>query len=156
MCTLCNVHLALRCFSLWFISLYTVLIEIIIFPSLHLNKNASLLMIRNDVFTGTVSASTPLSTQIRFVFVIIWKFKTFNWYLIWVDNGVDAETVPVNTSFLIINKDTFLLRCKLGKTIISIRTVYRYAPPNYSSHQTFISLYLDIFVPKWYNCFSKM
>ena len=51
----------------------TVLIEIIVFPSLHLNKNASLLMIRNDVFTGTVSASTatPLSTQIRFVFVII-------------------------------------------------------------------------------------
>ena len=51
---------------------------------------------------------------------------------------VDAETVPVNTSFLIINKDAFLLRCKLGKTIISIRTVYHYAPPNYSSHQTFI------------------
>ena len=41
----------------------------------------------------------------------------------------DAETVPVNTSFLIINKDAFLLRCKLGKTIISIRTVYHYAPP---------------------------
>ena len=61
-------------------------------------------MIRNDVFTGTVSASTPLSTQ--------------------MDNGVEAETVPVNTSFLIINKDAFLLRCKLGKTIISIRTVY--------------------------------
>ena len=51
--------------------MYTVLIEIIVFPSLHLNKNASLLMIRNDVFTGTVSASTPLSIQIRFVFVII-------------------------------------------------------------------------------------
>ena len=49
----------------------TVPIEIIVFPSLHLNKNESLLMIRNDVFTGTVSASTPLSTQIRFVFVII-------------------------------------------------------------------------------------
>ena len=44
--------------------MYTVLIEIIVFPSLHLNKNASLLMIRNDVFTGTVSASTPLSTYI--------------------------------------------------------------------------------------------
>ena len=29
--------------------MYTVLIEIIVFPSLHLNKNASLLMIRNDV-----------------------------------------------------------------------------------------------------------
>ena len=43
---------------------YTVLIEIIVVPSLHLNKNASLLMIRNYVFTGTVSASTPLSTQI--------------------------------------------------------------------------------------------
>ena len=60
--------------SPWFIFLlytYAVLIEIIVFPSLHLNKNASLLMIRNDVFTGTVSASTPLSTQIRFVFVII-------------------------------------------------------------------------------------
>ena len=55
---------------------YTVLIEIIVFPSLHLNKNASLLMIRNDVFTGTVSASTPLSTQLRFVIVIICKFKT--------------------------------------------------------------------------------
>ena len=40
--------------------------------------------------------------------------------------GVDAETVPVNTSFLIINKDAFLLRYKLGKTIISIRTVYDY------------------------------
>ena len=48
---------------------YTVLIEIIVFPSLHLNKNASLSIIRNDVLTGTVSASTPLSTQIRFVFV---------------------------------------------------------------------------------------
>ena len=52
--------------------------------------------------------------------------------------SVDAETVPVNTSFLIINKDAFLLRCKLGKTIISIRTVYHYAHPNYSSHQTLI------------------
>ena len=29
------------------------------------------------------------------------------------------------------------MRCKLGKTIISVRTVYHYAPPNYSSHQTF-------------------
>ena len=47
-----------------------VLIEIIVFPSLHHNKNASL-MIRNDAFTGTVSASMPLSTQIRFLFVII-------------------------------------------------------------------------------------
>ena len=46
-----------------------------------------------------------------------------NTNLILVDNGVDAETVPVNTSFLIINKDAFLLRCKLGKMIISIRTV---------------------------------
>ena len=49
----------------------TVLIEITVFPSLHLNKNASLIMIRNDVFKGTVSASMLLSTQIRFVFVII-------------------------------------------------------------------------------------
>ena len=70
----------------------------IVFLSLHLNKNVSLSMIRNDVFTGTV---------------------------------------PVNTSFLIINKDAFLLRCKLGKTIISIRNAYHYAHPNYSSHQTF-------------------
>ena len=31
------------------------------------------------------------------------------------------------------------MRCKLGKTIISIRTVYHYAPPNYSSNQTFIN-----------------
>ena len=58
------------------ICMHTVLIEIIVFPSLHLNKNASLLMIRNDVFTGTVSALTPLSTQRRFAFVIILKFKT--------------------------------------------------------------------------------
>ena len=60
-------------------SFYTVLIEIIVFPSLHLNKNASLLMIRNDVFTGIVSASTPLSAKLRFVFVINlklkWRFK---------------------------------------------------------------------------------
>ena len=55
---------------------------------------------------------------------------------------LSSETVPVNTSFLIINKDAFLLRCKLGKTIISIRTVYHYAPPNYSSHQTFITYIL--------------
>ena len=48
-----------------------------------------------------------------------------NTNLIWVDNGVGAETVPVNTSFLNINKDAFLLRCKLGKTIISIITVYK-------------------------------
>ena len=47
----------------------------------------------------------------------------FPYLYILVDNGVDAETVPVNTSFLIINNDAFLLRCKLGKTIISIRTV---------------------------------
>ena len=47
-----------------------VLIEIIVFLSLHLNKNTSL-MIGNDVFTGTVLALMPLSTQIRFVFVII-------------------------------------------------------------------------------------
>ena len=125
-------------------------------------------MIRSDEFTGTVSASTPLSTQIRFVFDIIWKFnrnsfgvnaiinsnkicicynmKVLNFHiisntnLIWVDNGVDAETVPVNSSLLIINKDAFLLRCKLGKTIISITTVYHYTPPNYSSHQTFIKI----------------
>ena len=45
--------------------------------------------------------------------------------------------VPVNTSFLII-KGAFLLRCKLGKTIISIRTMYQYAPPNHSSPQTFM------------------
>ena len=51
-----------------------VLNDIIVFPSLHLDKNASL-MIRNDVFTGTVSASTPLSTQLRFVFVINLNFK---------------------------------------------------------------------------------
>ena len=31
-----------------------------------------------------------------------------------------------------------MMWCKLRKTIISIRTVYHYAPPNYSSHQTFI------------------
>ena len=36
---------------------------------------------------------------------------------------VDAETVPINTSFVII-KDAFLLRCKLGKTIISIRAIW--------------------------------
>ena len=59
----------------------TVLIEIIVFPSLHLNKNAPLLMIRNDVFTGTVSASTPLSTQRRFAFVIILKFKYLSFKL---------------------------------------------------------------------------
>ena len=35
---------------------------------------------------------------------------------------VDAETVPINTSFVII-KDAFLLRYKLGKTIISIRAI---------------------------------
>ena len=58
--------------------IFTVLIEIIVFPSLHLNKNASLLMTRNDVFTGTVSESTPLSTQRRFAFVIISKFKTLS------------------------------------------------------------------------------
>ena len=46
------------------------MIEIIVFPSLHLNKNASL-MIRNDVFTGTVSASMILSTQIRRELVIM-------------------------------------------------------------------------------------
>ena len=33
--------------------------------------------------------------------------------------------MKVNASFLIINKDAFLLRCKLGKTIISIRTAYQ-------------------------------
>ena len=44
---------------------HTVLIEIIVFPSLHLNKNASSLMIRNDLFTGTVSALMPLSTQYK-------------------------------------------------------------------------------------------
>ena len=49
---------------------HIALIEIIVFPSLHLNKNVCL-MIRNDVFTGTVSASTILSTHIRFVFVTI-------------------------------------------------------------------------------------
>ena len=53
---------------------YTVLIEIIVFPSLYLNKNASLLMIRNDVFTGTVSASTSLSTQIS-VTVTHWCYR---------------------------------------------------------------------------------
>ena len=42
---------------------HTVLIEIIVFPSLHLKKNASLLMITNDVFTGAVSAATPLATK---------------------------------------------------------------------------------------------
>ena len=47
----------------------TVLIEIIVFPILHLIKNACLLMIRNDIFTGTVLASMPLSTQVWFVFV---------------------------------------------------------------------------------------
>ena len=61
--------------------------------------------------------------------------------LIWVDNGVDAEAVPVNTSFLIINKDAFYWGENSGKTIISIRTVYHYAPPNYSSHQTFMINY---------------
>ena len=45
---------------------------------LHLNKKASLMVINDDVFTGTVSASSsaPLSTQIRFMLVIISKFKT--------------------------------------------------------------------------------
>ena len=88
-------------------------------------------MIRNGVFTGTVSASTPLSLNFKFI-----TNKNLNL----VDNGDDAETVPVNTSFLIINKDAFLWRCKLGKTIISIRTVYHYAPPNYSSHEAFIEI----------------
>ena len=62
------------------------------------------------LFTGKVSASTPLSTQRRFAFVTILKFKNFNIVtnanLLRVDNGVDAETVPVNTlSFTI--KDAF-------------------------------------------------
>ena len=52
------------------ILIHIFVIEIIVFTSLYLNKNASL-MIRHDVFTGTVSASTPLSTQRRFVFIII-------------------------------------------------------------------------------------
>ena len=46
-----------------------------------------------------------------------------NTNLIRVDHILGAETVPVNTSFLII-KDAFLLRCKLGKTIISIRAIW--------------------------------
>ena len=58
-----------------------------------------------------------------------------NTHLIWVDNGVDAKTVPVNTSFLIINKDAFLLRCKLRKMIISIRTVYHESIRNFK-HDT--------------------
>ena len=49
----------------------------IVFPCLYLDKNASL-MIRNDVFTGTVSASTILSTQIRFLFVITYNIKVLN------------------------------------------------------------------------------
>ena len=44
--------------------------------------------------------------------------------LIWVDNGVDTETVPVNKSSFITIKDTFYWGVKLGKTIISFRTVY--------------------------------
>ena len=34
------------------------------------------MVINDDVLTGKVSASTPLSTQIRIVFVVILKFKT--------------------------------------------------------------------------------
>ena len=52
-----------------------VLIEIIAFPSLHLNKNA-FLMIRNYVFIGTVSASTPLSTQLIGLLNGIINFET--------------------------------------------------------------------------------
>ena len=71
------------------------------------------MVINDDVFTGTISASTPLSTQIRFVFVITYNMKTLKFHiitntnLISVDNGVDAETVPVNTSSFITIKDAF-------------------------------------------------
>ena len=73
------------------------------------------------VFTGTVSVSTPLSTQIRFVFLIIWTFKKLSHYnefkSIWVDNGVDTETVPVNTQYTSTyhNKEAFHWGAKVGK-----------------------------------------
>ena len=41
--------------------------------------------------------------------------------LVLVDNGVDAEAVPVNSSSFITIKDAFYREVKLGKTIISFK-----------------------------------
>ena len=70
---------------------------------------------------GVYAIINPNKICIRYNMKVLSFHIITNTNLIWVDNGVDAETVPVNTSFLII-KVAFLFRCKLGKTIISIRT----------------------------------